>query len=228
MFFFFNTRGLFGPKKYIFSPPSENDIFPPLAAPRFLTPIAVFYSSRLCTYYILLLPLFSFSFPFLPFSFPFFFFLSHFPPFSLPLFIFSPKMTLADISTGGRGGGYLPIYRTLFIMEIYLSPWYPCNGVKSQQRIRRTSKNSGVLRTYFQYSYLLLICSAASTAFKYSRENVRNFQQIFLTVHIRINYCSIPGKCANKHSQIGLKYGQITVRLLMYIQSPNSSTFNAG
>ncbi len=145
----------------------------------------------------------SFYFPFFHFLSPFFLFLSlssfffHiFPLFPFPIHIFPPNDIGWYFHPGE--GGYLPIYRTLFIMEIYLSPWYPCNGLKSQQRIRRTSKNSGVLRTYIWYSYLLLFCSAASTAFKYSRKNIRNFQQIFLTVHIRINYCSIPRKCANK------------------------------
>jgi hypothetical protein len=111
-------------------------------------------------------------------------------------------MTSADISTRGRGGIYQYI-EPCSLWKFTSAPDIHAM-VKSQQRIRRTSTNSGVLSTYFQYSYLLLFCSVASTAFKYSRKNIRNFQQIFLTVHIWINYCSIPGKCANKRSQIGL------------------------
>jgi hypothetical protein len=81
---------------YLFPPPSENEIFPPLATRGFFF---YFYPGLYALilpyfqiYFILLLPLF-FSFPFLPF-------LLHFHPFH---FSFFPKMTLADISPPWAG-----------------------------------------------------------------------------------------------------------------------------
>ncbi len=95
-------------------PPSENDIFPPLATCYFFTPIVPPFALIL-PYFALILPfytffstffLFSFSFPFLPFCHAFS------PFFSSPFHIFSPKWHWLIYPPQG-GGGYLPIYRPL-------------------------------------------------------------------------------------------------------------------
>jgi hypothetical protein len=91
-----------GPKT-IFSPPLfENDIFLPLPARHFLILSGPFClnSSLFCIYFTRLLPIFSFSFLFLPFSFPLFPCFFYISPF---LYLF-PKMTSADISTLQGGG----------------------------------------------------------------------------------------------------------------------------
>ncbi len=87
-------RGLyFGPKRYLFPPPSENYIF-------FPSPDMSFFDSHrglfalILPYFAFILPFF-FLFshilsPFFLFPSPFFLFLLHFPPFSLCLFIFFP------------------------------------------------------------------------------------------------------------------------------------------
>jgi hypothetical protein len=89
-------RGLyFGPKMIFIFPPLLKMLFVPLSKHViFRLPSWPFClnSSLCCIYFILLLPIFSFSFPFLPFfPFSFFLFLLHFPPLSLRLFIFFPK-----------------------------------------------------------------------------------------------------------------------------------------
>jgi hypothetical protein len=101
-------------KQYLFPPPpSENDIFPPLATHRFLTPIVAFLP-----YFFLFLQLFyPFTSPFLIFftlsSFSplssFFFPLSSFFLYIFPLFLFTfsyffPQMTSADIFSFPQGG----------------------------------------------------------------------------------------------------------------------------
>ncbi len=117
-------RGLyFGPKTiFIPPPPSENDIFPPLAR-RFLTPILF---SLILPYFAFILP---FNFPFshflshfFLFLFPFFLFLLHFPPFSLRLFIFFPPNDIGWYFPPPTGGvGYFPLYRPLLIQQVQLN-----------------------------------------------------------------------------------------------------------
>jgi hypothetical protein len=98
------SRGLyFGPKTIFITPPPPllKIIFFPLSGHLvFRLPLWPFYlnSSLFCNYFTLLLPLFSFSFPFSSFFCPLFFlFLLHFPSFSLRLFMFFPQIILADI-----------------------------------------------------------------------------------------------------------------------------------
>ncbi len=106
------TRGLyFGPKTIFIPPPFWKWYFFPLSRHVvFRLPSWPFClnSSLFCNYFTLLLPLFSFSFPFLPFLSLFYLLLLHFPSFfSSPFSYFFPQMTSADIS---RGGEYFPIY----------------------------------------------------------------------------------------------------------------------
>jgi hypothetical protein len=90
-----------GSENYIYPPPPpEKDIFPPLTAHYFSTPVVSFlpwFFPVLHLYFTLLLPVFSYKF----FS-PFFLLLLHFPSFYLPLFKFLPQMTLV-LPRGGEG-----------------------------------------------------------------------------------------------------------------------------
>ncbi len=89
-------------KRYLFPPPSENDIFSPSRDTSFfdshrgLFSLILQYFAFILPFYFpfshFLSPFFLFLFLFFLFLFPFFLFLLHFPPFSLRLFVFfSPK-----------------------------------------------------------------------------------------------------------------------------------------
>jgi hypothetical protein len=93
--------------------PSEYDIFLPFRYTSFFDSYrALFcFSCSLYIYFILSLPIFSFSVPFLPFLSPFLICLQHFPYFSLPPFILPPpQMTSVDIPLPR---GYFPKYKPL-------------------------------------------------------------------------------------------------------------------
>jgi hypothetical protein len=95
-------------KRYLFAPPSENDIFSPSRDTLFFNSHHGLFASHLA-YFAIILP---FYFPFSHFLSPFFLFLSsfflfllHFPLFSLRLFIFFPLNDIGRYSPPPRGGG---------------------------------------------------------------------------------------------------------------------------
>jgi hypothetical protein len=109
---------IFRSENYIYSPSLLKMIFSPFRDKSFiLLPSWHFciISSLFCIYFTLLLPLFSFSFTFLPILSPFFLCLLHFHPFShSPFHIFPPNDLGCYSPLPLRGErGYFPVYRPL-------------------------------------------------------------------------------------------------------------------